>query len=231
MSINLRKAGLMIMLAAILLSACGARETEPTINPDMIYTAAAMTVAAQLTDAAAMNPTSTYTVIPPTETQAPPTLPVGAPNGTAGIPGQPLTTSTVLVLATFTPSPLPPVAQAKYEIVGQYPADETELQPGTRLDMIWTIKNTGTETWTEDYTIAFFSGDRLGGGYYKTTSYEFGKIIKPGETINVRVDMKVPEKKGEYYSWWKLKDENGVNFGDVDVTLVVSSHATTTSIP
>jgi len=46
---TLRVAGLLIACAVILLSACTPKETEPTVNPDMIYTSAAMTVAAQLT--------------------------------------------------------------------------------------------------------------------------------------------------------------------------------------
>lgn len=232
MSKIMKTSGLLIVLAAVLLSACGSGQAEPTINPDLIYTSAAMTVAAQLTEAAELNPTSTFTIMPPTETQAAPTLPINPPGtSVGGTPGQGLLTSTALVLPTFTASPLPPVAQAKYEVIGQSPADDTKIHPGTSFDMIWTIKNTGTETWTENYTVQFFTGDRIGGGHYTTAKYEFGKNIKPGETINVRVDMQAPKAKGEYYSWWKLKDANGVNFGDVDVTIIVTDSVETTSVP
>lgn len=232
MSKTLRLSGLLIVLTfSILLSACGGGEAEPTINPDLIYTSAAMTVAVQLTEAAAANPTSTFTAVPPTETQALPTLPVNPPAITTGTPGQPLVTSTTLALPTFTSSPLPPVAQAKYEVVDQSPADGTKVSPGTRFDMVWIVKNTGTETWTEKYSVQFFTGDRIGGGHYTVTKYEFGKTVKPGETIKVRVDMQAPKEEGEYYSWWKLKDANGNNFGDVDVTIIVSDNVKTTSVP
>jgi hypothetical protein len=231
MSLNFRKIGLLIVLGAVLLSACGPQNAEPTVNPDSIYTAAAMTVAAQLTEAAALNPTSTVTVIPPTQTPPVPTLQVSTVEGTQGTAGQPLATSTLLVLATLAASPPPPAAQAKYEISGQSPADSAVFAPGTRFDMNWTIKNTGTETWTEQYSIEFFIGDRIGGGRYTITKYNFKKAVAPGESITLIVDMQAPAVAGEYFSWWKLKNEIGANFGDVDVTIVVPGGPTATATP
>lgn len=213
MSKSLPKAGLLIVLAALLLSACGGNNAEPTVNPDTIYTAAAMTVEAQLTEAARLNPTSTVTVMP-TETPSP-TVTISAPVT------NPQVTSTVLVLPTYTlAAPVGTGAQAKYEVVGQSPADETKIAPGVTFEMKWTIKNTGTATWTKDYTIQFFTGNRIGGGIFTTNVYAFGKEVKPGDTITLTVEMSVPDKEDTYYSWWKLKDEYGSNFGDVDVTII-----------
>ena len=231
MSLIFRKIGLLIVLGAILLSACGPKAAEPTVNPDSIYTAAAMTVAAQLTEAAALNPTSTVTLVPPTQTVPPPTLQVSTVESTQGTAGQPLASSTTLVLATLTQAAPPPSAPSKYELTGQTPGDSTQFAPGTRFDMNWTVKNTGTETWTEQYSIEFFIGDRLGGGHYTKTKYTFPKAVKPGESITLVVDMQAPAVAGEFFSWWKLKNDIGANFGDVDVTIVVPGGPTSTSTP
>lgn len=211
---SLHKAGLLIFIAAILLSACSAKETEPTVDPDLIYTSAAQTVEAQLTEAAALLPTSTVTAIPPTQTQALPTVAASAPGA--------MVTSTVLVLPSATTAPAAGgvTAQAKYALLGQSPADQAKIAPGVSFSMVWTVENTGTTTWTPEYTIAFFTGNRLGGGVTAETSYQFGEDVEPGDTINLTIPMVMPNEEGTYYSWWKLKDENGANFGDVDVTLI-----------
>jgi len=228
MSSNERKklALLIIAAAVFILSACNGQSGEPTIDPDSIYTAAAQTVEAQLTQAAEQNPSPTFTQAPPTETLAPaveqPTSAAQTDTTPASQPGQPVETSTPLVLASFTASPPPPSAQAKYELVSQDPGDGAVLSPNYKFDMTWTIKNTGTETWTELYTIQFFLGDRISGGHYTINQYNFREAVEPGDTTTLIVDMMTPSSAGEYYSWWKLKDEMGNNFGDVDVTIVVS---------
>lgn len=226
------KLGLLIILFASILAACnGQTSAEPTIDPDTIYTAAAMTVEAQLTQAAEQNPSPTFTQAPPTETLAPPQQPTQNAQQTevmqTGQPGQPVATSTPLVLASFTASPPPPSAKPLYEIVDQDPDDGAVLSKSLKFDMTWTIKNTGTETWTELYTIEFFLGDRIGGGHYTINRYNFREPVEPGETTVLIVDMMTPSTGGEYYSWWKLKDDLGNNFGDVDVTIVVSGGAPT----
>ncbi len=223
---SLRKAGLILVLTAVLLSACAANNQEPTVNPDTIYTSAAMTVEAQLTEAAKLNPTSTVTVMIPTETATPTVTVSNAGNTTPGGTANPLVTSTISMLPTFTgTAPVVSAPKGKYEVVGQSPADETKIAPGTTFEMSWTIKNTGTDTWQKDFTIQFFSGNRIGGGIFTDNSYDFGKEVKPGETITLTVEMSVPDTEDTYYSWWKLKDQYGGNFGDVDVTIIADFDA------
>ncbi len=228
MTSNKIKAGIIIILSLLLLSSCkGQQSSEPTMDPDMIYTSAAITVEAQLTQAALANPSATNTEMPTPEPSATPETQnqEGAQATTdpaqSGQPGQPVSTSTPVVLATFTASPRPPSAKAQFELLDQDPDDGSVVGPGVTFDMVWSVKNTGTETWTEMYTVEFFLGDRIGGGRYTEGRYYFKHEVKPGETINIMVDMKTPGTAGEYYSWWKLKDDQGNNFGDVDVTLIV----------
>ena len=219
--------GFLILVLVFALAACNGQAEEP-IDPDAIYTAAAITVEAQLTQAALQNPSPTNTEMPPTETMAAPTESIPLPNETVeqiqGTPGQPIATSTALVLSTFTASPLPPSSLPAYELLDQDPDDGSTIGQGVKFDMTWTIKNTGTETWNELYTIEFFLGDRIGGGHYTNNRYYFREPVAPGETTNVIVDMMTTTTgTGEFYSWWKLKDDMGNNFGDVTVTLNVKA--------
>jgi len=235
----------LVLLAVLILTtaACSAGGAgEPTSNPDLVYTAAAQTVQAQLTDAANQNSaqdagiaatsavqtfqaqlTSTAAAATPTtESFQVPTISLQTQQGST--PGQPVVTFTPIVLATMTFTP-PPPSNDTYEIVGQEPADNTVFSTGgTAFDMIWFVKNTGTTTWTKQYTIEFFLGDRIG-GTGEARRYYFHDEVKPGETIDLYVDMTVPTTEGTYYSWWKLKNEYGANFADLDVTLIVDFDA------
>jgi hypothetical protein len=68
--------GILLLTAVLTLAACGPSvEPEPTPDADMIRTAAVMTVEAELTQQALMNPTPTQTNTPePTATSDIPTL-------------------------------------------------------------------------------------------------------------------------------------------------------------
>jgi hypothetical protein len=233
----IRTTMLLILPVMMIFTGCTSQGTqEPTLDPDAIYTAAAQTVEAQLTHAAEQSSPPTNTSLPPTEEQQPTAesqsdgTPAQPPIGETPVvppqdqtPGAPIVaTSTPFTLATLTPS-LPAPSNIGYEIISQDPTDGSILPPETDFDMIWEVKNTGTSTWTELFTIEFFLGDRIGGGHHTQTRYYFRAPVLPGESILVFVDMRTPLTHGEYYSWWKLKDELGANFGDVDVTLVVGS--------
>jgi hypothetical protein len=245
MSKKLQAAGLILIVSLFLYTACSPKQA--TTNPDIVYTAAAQTVEAQLTGVVqAQNPTTdvnqiytqaaetmevqlTATAIAanltaPTSNQGVPTLGLTAsviPSG--GTPGQPVVTLTPFSISTFTPTHLvPSSASDKYELLDQNPDDNSEIAKQTKFDMQWTLKNTGTTTWTTLYTIEWFMGDRISGGAYDGKNrYYFPAEVAPGDSVTVFVDMKTPNTSGTYYSWWKLKNELGANFGDVDVTIIV----------
>lgn len=210
--------GLLLLVSALVLGACTPEKApEPTVDTNAIFTAAAQTVQAQLTETAAALPTATETASPePTNTLELPTL---AP---AGADAAGLMTATPL----FTLAPLPGAATAtlplpssgdKAEWVGQSPADDTQLNPGQKFDIVWTIRNVGTKTWNKSYTIRYFAGDKLS----ERNTYNFRAEVKPGETTTVIADAIAPAKVGEYYTWWKLVNDQGQNFGDVDLRIKI----------
>lgn len=220
-------AGLLVALASLLfVAACGAPATPavPTVDANMIYTAAAQTVQAQLTQNAVLTPSPTATTEPtatvtaaiPTANTNLPTMPIPGAN-TPVVPG----ITPASPLATLTPMggglPGGNTAPKQFQWLANDPPDGTVLEAGTKFDIAWSIKNTGTVTWTKAYTYAYFSGNK----YFEKTRYNLPKEVKPGEEITILVDAVTPSKSGSYYTWWKLVNDQGVNIGDMDLRITV----------
>lgn len=87
--------------------------------------------------------------------------------------------------------------------------DGTTYAPGTPFTKTWRIKNIGSCTWTKYYDVAFDSGDQLGA----PDIIDIPKAVKPGETVDISVDMVAPIAPGEYTGNWKMVNEDGVRFG------------------
>ncbi len=220
------KAGtaLLFLVLVSLLAACSpgqAAQTTPTMDPNMIYTAAAQTVQAQFTQNALLTPSatatqeSTPTLAVPTIDTSLPTLP--APGSvTQAAPGA------VLPAVTLTPmTVVQPTSAVPSRITAQWvkndPADNTIVLAGTKFDIAWTIKNIGTTTWNTNYSYGYLSGAK----YFERLTYNFRKEVKPGEEVTILVDAIAPSTSGSYYTWWKIKDDQGNNIGDVDLTITV----------
>lgn len=198
---------LMLCAGLLLLAACNlpAEGASGQGEPNLIYTAAAQTVAAQLTQSVVdvlkptvMPPAATATQPAPTATRASVTPasqdPTAAPTSTRLSP-------------TAAPAPCNQVAFIKDV---NYP-DGTAVDPGTVFDKIWRIKNTGSCTWTSSYTIVFDEGDALKGP--ASVQLTNGKV-SPGSTVDITVEnLKAPDKSGTYQGFWKLRDGDGEVFG------------------
>jgi hypothetical protein len=194
-----------------------------------IFTQAAETLMAQLTQAAA-DATGTAEALPPTWT---PTLTIQVPTDT------PRPTNTPLVIATntpiFTPTSIPTLADrtATPGTGGQPSApsgtpgtpgaycnaakfiddvtipDNTKVNPGTGFVKTWRLENYGSCTWTTDYSLVFVKGDQMSA----PDEVPMPKVVKPGERVDISVTMIAPINPGTYESYWKLADASGVLFG------------------
>ena len=88
--------------------------------------------------------------------------------------------------------------------------DGTELEPGAKFTKTWRLKNDGTCTWTSDYKLYFYSGNKMGG----PDSQRMVSIpVPPGTLIEISVDLIAPEEGGKYTGYWALKNAAGVHFG------------------
>jgi hypothetical protein len=87
--------------------------------------------------------------------------------------------------------------------------DGTKFEPGAAFKKTWRLKNIGTCTWTTSYSLVFDSGAQMGA----PASVKFPSEVKPGQTIDLSVDMTAPTAAGRYIGYWKFKNASGTLFG------------------
>ncbi len=197
-----RKSVISILLAAFLLSACGTTETgTPTADVNQIYTAAAETVIAELTQIAAANTptaktTSTFTPAPETATPVP----------TSVIATETPTITPTLILEA---SPTDQFCDNAIWIADVSVQDGTEMSPGQAFEKTWRIKNTGSCTWGSGYKLVFGYGEKMNG-----QARVLDKVVPPNETIEVTVVFSAPLATGSYQSYWRMANTAGANFGE-----------------
>lgn len=125
-------------------------------------------------------------------TQEPPAPPPATPEPTIEV--KPTSTSIPCLYAAF---------------VSETIKDNTEMGPNQSFTKSWTLKNTGSCTWNKDYKLVFSSGNQMSG----PKTQNFTKVVKPGETIELKLDLVAPSKPDTYKGTWKLRTDKGVDFG------------------
>ena len=166
-----------------------------------VRTAAAQTVEAVMTELAAA-----ATARPP---QEPPTqLPtVASPIPSAIALPSAIPTATPTIVPTATTNPLP-CNRATFVRDVAVP-DGSVFKPGAELTKTWRLRNDGSCTWTKSYALVFDSGDRMSGSRSQALRGE----VKPGQTVDLSVDLEAPESRGDYKGYWKLHSADGAAFG------------------
>lgn len=213
---------LVVLLAASLTSCNIGKSPEPTPDVNSIYTAAAGTAVAQISD----QMTQTAQAIPPSPTpsatpipQSLPTLPLSVGGTPFGVAGTPLVFPTTgiggLPTATKVPSGSGTGSTAvgcnNAAFLGETIPDDTKMTAGKSFQKVWQFQNTGTCTWDEGFAFVFATGDRLSGNdiiFQKTADF-----VKPGGGTSYIVNMVAPSKAGTYKGFWQMKDDKGNFFG------------------
>jgi Ig-like domain from next to BRCA1 gene len=174
-------------------------QTATPAESDALYTQAAQTFVAQLTQ--------TATILPPTSTGLSPSF-TPPPTYTAVVPTNTYVPPTQTPLPpTATPSPQP-CLWAKF-MADVTVKDGTVFPPNTEFVKTWRLRNIGSCSWTPDYLVVFDHGDRMGGPH----SVAIDEIVDPGETVDVSVDLLSPDTPGDYRGYWKLSTPSGQVFG------------------
>jgi len=164
-----------LSIAVLMISACNLPSntaTQDPNDPNVVFTAAALTVQAQLTQ---VSPFSTPTLPPPQPTNTAVTIPTAGP-----------------VFATITPN-IPPTAvcdQATFINDVTIP-DGTATAPGASFKKTWRLKNTGTCTWS-GYTLVFDSGESM------APVIDPIGTVAPGQEVDVSVTFTAPTAPGDY---------------------------------
>jgi hypothetical protein len=199
-----------LMIGALLLSACGATPAEltptVTINPDEIRTQAVGTFAADLTLTAFAAPTNTpaATITPLASFTAGPTT---AAIGTAPVAGS---TASCYGLSFVSDVTIP---------------DNTPMTAGQAFTKTWKVKNAGSCAWDAGFKFAFTGGEQMGGA-----AFTLPATVAAGAVYDISVPLTAPSKTGTLRGNWRMSTASGQFFGDeVYVQIVVGGGAAATN--
>ncbi len=172
-----------------------------------LYTAAAETTIAQLTQVSGPPASPAATGMVPT---FPAPTAAASPLVTATAP--PASTTPLATTAptsapppTRTPVPCDAVTFVKDVTVG----DNTQFSPGAPFIKTWRLRNNGTCTWTTGYSTVFVKGDAMSAA----SPVPLPHNVAPGDTVDVSVAMVAPDKAGTYRGDWMLRSAGGALFG------------------
>jgi hypothetical protein len=91
--------------------------------------------------------------------------------------------------------------------------DNTSVVPGSSFVKTWRLRNDGTCTWGSNgyavHALLFVGGNRLGG----PASVPLPPVVRPGDTVDVSVNLLAPIAAGIYKSEWMLANDNGAPIG------------------
>lgn len=99
--------------------------------------------------------------------------------------------------------------------------DGTEIESGTTFVKTWRMRNNGTCTWTNVYSLAFTGGNAM--QLLETSPID---LVSPGEEIDISVTLTAPEEPGAYANQWQLTGpDQFVGIGqEVYLLINVTSH-------
>jgi len=235
MSKSIIKAVQIVMVGTILfLTGCNAPPAQPTLDPNMIYTAAAQTVQAQLVvasagtaTAAAVQPTAAVTEAPtllPTVSNQPSDTPSGpvatlsinlTPGVTAAAPGGAIATlpvgigtivpTTSIAIATLVPTAVPGAPVPTGDKAQYLQQDPDDGALFNKSTNFDQIwKIQNTGTTTWDTTNYFYADMIASDSIAKKNWYPLQYDVKPKDVYKFIVDMKTPDTSGKYKSSWCL---------------------------
>jgi hypothetical protein len=87
--------------------------------------------------------------------------------------------------------------------------DFSPFKPNELFTKVWEVKNIGTCIWTPNYALVFTYGDRMSG----ISPKYLNQTVKPGDTINLSIDLSAPRDPDIYTGNWMLQDEHDNQFG------------------
>lgn len=219
MRINAKLTGIWIC-TCLIVTACSTADGEasPTPEPETVLTAAAQTADAQLTELA--KPDATTTPLPP------------------GGDGMSFTPTAITDLdpedgSDVITTTAPTVATGGIDLAEFWAdvtiPDGTDFDPGEGFSKVWKLRNSGTNTWTPEYGLAFFTGEQMSA----PAEVPLSANVAPGATVDVSVDMIAPQSGGNYLGYWKMRNPAG-EFFDYAVFVqidVVGEIAAGTALP
>jgi MYXO-CTERM domain-containing protein len=118
----------------------------------------------------------------------------------------------------------PPVGTDNAKFVSETIPDGTKLSAGETFTKRWTMKNSGTSTWTkaEGYSWKYISGEQFGAA--AQTDLTASASVGPSGSYDWDVPMTAPSSQGTYKGYWQMSHDGKGVFGEkVWVEIVVVS--------
>ena len=168
------------------------RESSPT--PDLVQTFSAPFPTVEDMPSGMVEPTQPVDIPGPSDP---------APNPTAQTAA-----ATPIVPTSTSPAPITHCNWAQFLGDVSIP-DGTVLQTGEMFVKKWRLKNIGTCTWNQDYRLVFSSGAAMGG----PSEVSLPKVVVPGDSVDVLVNLEAPSTPKRYTGYWKLATPAGDRFG------------------
>jgi len=194
---NINKSLWLLAILAILLSACSAQATstpEPTVDLNAYSTQVAAQVLANITATAA-----SWTATPET--------PTNTPEPTATLTPEVTATSQICNLIRW-------IADVNYP-------DGSPIAANTEFIKTWRVQNVGGCPWAIGYKLVFSYAVSVTPADWKTVSYTLTQEVKPGETVDISITLKTPDKAGTYGGAWGMITDKGVDFPEVLTVQIV----------
>lgn len=87
--------------------------------------------------------------------------------------------------------------------------DGSILFSGQEFTKTWRLRNIGSCSWDEGYTLVLVEGEAMNA----LESIPILSVVNPGDDIELSVTMTAPAIPGAYESAWKLQNQNAILFG------------------
>jgi len=132
------------------------------------------------------------------------------PTSTATPTLAPTIPSTLTQVPTLTPTPTRITSCDRAAFVADVSVpDGTSFSPGVQFTKVWRLRNVGTCTWTNSYTLVFSGGEQMSG----PVSVNLPASVAPGQTVDISINLIAPTLPGSYRGEWILRNASGTSFG------------------
>jgi hypothetical protein len=95
--------------------------------------------------------------------------------------------------------------------------DGTQYDKGKEFTKTWKVQNSGACDWPEGTVLAYASGEKMSA----PENVKVG-VVKTGDTVDISVNLKSPDKDDNFQATWRLMDEKGNLFGEPMTVLIVA---------
>lgn len=86
---------------------------------------------------------------------------------------------------------------------------ETKMRPGRKFTKTWLVRNSGTCTWTTQFSLVNTGGSDFG----VRNAVPITQVIEPGQTAEISIELTAPKTLGTHYGYWLIHSPYGKSFG------------------